>query len=175
MQVQRETVLFCHQIRQWVGEDQSHHLSDLKLNVSKVIEEYSFFSPPTVAYQRPVWCADIWWFVLLLGLRLLNLCLLLQWHGLLHRDSACDSSHRLTGIWGFSHIQATVYLSHSLGLFLSVWDVCMTVGIQVSSIGLWHIQSAMCSAHDVSWHRFSCNSSNSVEGAWGYQVKDVIL
>lgn len=79
----------------------------------------------------------------------------IRWHGLLHRDSPCDFSHSLTGIWGFSHIQASVYLSHSLCLFLSVWDVVMSVGIQVSSAGFWHVQSAMFSARRVSRHRFS--------------------
>lgn len=74
---------------------------------------------------------------------------LIHWHGLLHRDLACDFSHSLTGIWGFSHIQASVYLSHSLCLFLSVWDVGMSVGIHESSSGFWHVQSAMFSARHV--------------------------
>lgn len=35
----------CHPICQPVGRDQSHHLSDLKLNVAEVIKEHSFSSP----------------------------------------------------------------------------------------------------------------------------------
>lgn len=67
----------------------------------------------------------------------------------------------MTGIWGFSHFQASVYLSHSLCLFLSVWDVVMSVGIHVSSTGFWHVLSAMFSAPCVSRHRFSLHQLKS--------------
>lgn len=79
---------------------------------------------------------------------------------------------------GFSHNQPSVYLSHTLCLFLSVWDVCMTVGIQVSSISLRRIRSARCSARDVSYLQqmksFPQQASwNSVKATEGYQVKDI--
>lgn len=35
-----EAAPLCHWICQWVGRDQSHHLSDLRLNVSEVMAGY---------------------------------------------------------------------------------------------------------------------------------------